>query len=193
MDKAYVTIKAKAFQQVTGGIKHGNHFQEQENRINMKQEQNKNTDPRKKGERSHKQKKAIGNKVVGIYLAVLLLILGVLGTAIFVVYQSENISRQVAGIFEGTGQVLPEGENIPREEERTEADTAGNGEEESGVTVLSCEVLPDGTQFSLKGETKGVPDSDDRYLYLLEMDTYEDMIPEDASYIARTEKKTDSC
>ena len=109
MDKAYVTIKAKAFQQVTDGIKHGNHFQEQENRINMKQEQNKNTDPRKKGERSHKQKKAIGNKVVGIYLAVLLLILGVLGTAIFVVYQSENISRQVAGIFEGTGQVLPEG------------------------------------------------------------------------------------
>ena len=38
---------------------------------------------------------------MGIYLAVLLLILGVIGTAMFIVYQSENIGKQVAGIFEG--------------------------------------------------------------------------------------------
>ena len=39
--------------------------------------------------------------MLGIYLAVLLLILGVIGTAMFIVYQSENIGKQVAGILRG--------------------------------------------------------------------------------------------
>ena len=151
----------------------------------MKQEQNKGADPRKKGDRSNKQKKAIGNKVLGIYLAVLLLILGVIGTAMFIVYQSENIGKQVAGIFEGIEEVQPE-----QESGSAEAAHSVKGTGERKVTILSCEVLPDGTQFALKGEADAFPESDDNNLYLLAMKTYEDAVPEDAVPIACAEKKT---
>ena len=108
----------------------------------MKQEQNKGADPRKKGDRSNKQKKAIGNKVLGIYLAVLLLILGVIGTAMFIVYQSENIGKQVAGIFEGIEEVQPEQESGSAEAEQSEKTHSVKGTGERKVTILSCEVLP---------------------------------------------------
>lgn len=156
----------------------------------MKQEQNKGADPRKKGDRSNKQKKAIGNKVLGIYLAVLLLILGVIGTAMFIVYQSENIGKQVAGIFEGIEEVQPEQESGSAEAEQSEKTHSVKGTGERKVTILSCEVLPDGTQFALKGEADAFPESDDNNLYLLAMKTYEDAVPEDAVPIARAEKKT---
>ena len=51
-------------------------------------------------------------------------------------------------------------------------------------------MLPDGTQFALKGEADAFPESDDNNLYLLAMKTYEDAVPEDAVPIARAEKKT---
>ena len=156
----------------------------------MKQEQNKGADPRKKGDRSNKQKKAIGNKVLGIYLAVLLLILGVIGTAMFIVYQSENIGKQVAGIFEGIEEVQPEQESGSAEAEQSEKTHSVKGTGERKVTILSCEVLPDGTQFALKGEADAFPESDDNNLYLLAMKTYEDAVPEDAVPIACAEKKT---
>ena len=103
----------------------------------MKQEQNKGADPRKKGDRSNKQKKAIGNKVLGIYLAVLLLILGVIGTAMFIVYQSENIGKQVAGIFEGIEEVQPEQESGSAEAEQSEKTHSVKGTGERKVTILS--------------------------------------------------------
>ena len=156
----------------------------------MKQEQNKGADPRKKGDRSNKQKKAIGNKVLGIYLAVLLLILGVIGTAMFIVYQSENIGKQVAGIFEGIEEVQPEQESGSAEAEQSEKTHSVKGTGERKVTILSCEVLPDGTQFALKGEADAFPESDDNNLYLLAMKTYEDAVPADAVPIACAEKKT---
>lgn len=155
----------------------------------MKQDQNKSAGPRKKGDRSNKQKKAMGNKVLGIYLAVLLLILGVIGTAMFIAYQSENIGKQVAGMFSGIEEAQPEKNGGSPEAGQSEKTQQGKGAEEKKVTILSCEVLPDGTQFALKGEADAYPESDDNSLYLLAMKTYEDEVPEDAVPIARAEKK----
>lgn len=75
----------------------------------------------------------------------------------FIVYQSENIGKQVAGIFEGIEEVQPEQESGSAEAEQSEKTHSVKGTGERKVTILSCEVLPDGTQFALKGEADAFP------------------------------------
>ena len=57
------------------------------------------------------------------------------------VYQSENIGKQVAGIFEGIEEVQPEQESGSAEAEQSEKTHSVKGTGERKVTILSCCLL----------------------------------------------------
>lgn len=78
-----------------------------------------------------------------------------------------------------------ESEAIPGEEFWVEIP---EGERNGYAQVESCLVLPGSNQLGLKARMEALPASDDQFLYLFALETYEDAIPEGAEPIGQVEK-----
>lgn len=158
----------------------------------MNQKSEKEEAPYTEGAGSYKKKRMNGGRVYFRYALLLFGVMAALGVAFFVVQAHRQTGEaETAGGLEEARAGLP---GMPPEMEGALDGKAGEASlsvPEVGkhmICVTSCEILPGGEQFALKGEAAELPDSDDGYFYLFALEVYEEEIPEGEEYIARTQK-----
>ena len=162
----------------------------------MKQNSNKEEEPRGKGIRMQRGKrKKMGNRAsVGCALLLFGVLLIVAGALIYT-YQSEQWNRQASAEGKAEQEILNwqgeaalaagEAAAVTAYSEQPDSDS-GLLTEEMGVTGASCLIQEDGAHFTLTGEAAELPESEDNLFYLFALETYEDEIGDAQDFIAST-------
>ena len=163
---------------------------------------------RKKVKRANAKK--IRRRIIWVVLLLFLLLAGGAAGAYFFLFQEEPEPVSVEGLIPQAAELIPEEPEVLPDMGQAVLKhivTAGSATEEayelrppevdlgtleaisSFADITSCKIDTETGKVKVVMEADGLPQSDDKYYYLLDMNTYDRSLPEGSEYITRTYKE----